>query len=291
VADFHAANAERAERFPHALLTTMTHDAKRSADVRARIGALAGMAGEWRSRVRRWFELNAPLRSPGGGPDRVEEYFVYQTLAGAWPIELERFEAYMEKALREAKRNTSWARTDESWERSVKEFVQALYSHEAFLADFEPFAARVAAAGERAALGQLVLKLTAPGVPDIYNGDELPYLALVDPDNRRPVDWALRRRLLEQVKGGAAADPGTRKLWLTERLLALRARRPEAFEGGYEPVDAGPGVCAYVRGGEVLVAVGVHEGAEPRVAAEGWEDALRGPRDWPSIGVFERAGR
>ena len=112
---FHAANLERAERFPRNLLTTMTHDAKRSADVRARIGALAGMASEWVDRVRHWLELVEPLRS-GGAPDRVEEYFILQTLVGAWPIELERMQAYMEKALREAKRNTNWIDADEEWE-------------------------------------------------------------------------------------------------------------------------------------------------------------------------------
>ena len=138
---------------------------------------------------------------------------------------------------------------------------RALLRSRPFLADFEPFAARVAEAGDRAALGQLVLKLTAPGVPDIYQGDELPFRALVDPDNRRPVDW-------DWQPGDAAAPDGrlaarsreTRKLFVTLRLLGLRARRPEPFAGGYEPLDAGAGACAFVRGGEVLVVVGVRGG-------------------------------
>jgi (1->4)-alpha-D-glucan 1-alpha-D-glucosylmutase len=259
VEQFHAAGAERAERFPNALLTTQTHDAKRSADVRARIAALSGMADEWAAHVRRWFELNEPLRAGGAAPDRVEEYFLYQTLVGAWPMEAERVEAYMEKSLREAKRNSSWAKPDEAWEDGVKRFCRALYEHEPFLADFEPFAARVAEVGERAALAQLVLKLTSPGVPDIYNGDELQYLALVDPDNRRPVDWNRRRELL----GAPPTDADTRKLWLIERLLALRGRRPEAFAGSYEPLPAGETVCAYVRGGEVLMAVAVRDLWDP----------------------------
>jgi (1->4)-alpha-D-glucan 1-alpha-D-glucosylmutase len=279
---FHEANLERAERFPRNLLTTMTHDAKRSADVRARIGALAGMAPEWSERVRRWFELNEPLRS-GRGPDRVEEYFLYQTLVGAWPIEADRVEAYMEKALREAKRNTNWIEPDGGWEDAVKRFARALYEHQPFLADFEPFAARVAAAGERAALGQLALKLTTPGVPDVYNGDELPYRALVDPDNRRPVDWERRRVLLAHVKAGAEPDDETRKLWVTWRLLDLA--------GSYAPLDTGPGVCAYVRGGEVLVAVTVREGAAFEAPRGDWETVLPGLAGAHGITVLERRRR
>jgi (1->4)-alpha-D-glucan 1-alpha-D-glucosylmutase len=287
VDEFHAANAERLERFPNALLTTQTHDAKRSADVRARIAALSGVAGEWAGLVREWFELNDELRV-GSAPDRVEEYFLYQTLAGAWPIELDRVQDYMEKALREAKRNSSWAAPDEEWESGVKGFCRALYEHEPFLRSFEPFAARLARAGERAALAQLVLKLTCPGVPDIYNGDELPYFALVDPDNRRPVDWDRRRELLRQVKAGDASE---RKLWLIERLLALRARRPEAFAtGSYEALDAGPCMCAFVRGGQVLVAVPLREGAGKLDLPPGdWAGAAS--VDVLGFTILERAGR
>jgi (1->4)-alpha-D-glucan 1-alpha-D-glucosylmutase len=287
---FHSANSERSERFPLNLLTTMTHDAKRSADVRARIGALAGMASDWGEHVRRWFSVNEPVRE-GPGPDRVEEYFLYQTLVGAWPIEAERLEGYVEKALREAKRNTSWIEPDEEWEESVKAFARGLYRHQPFLEDFDPFAARVAAAGDRAALGQLALKLTAPGVPDVYNGDELPYRALVDPDNRRPVDWERRRELLARVRAGAEPDDETRKLWVTHRLLDLRARRPRAFAGGYEPLDAGPGVCSYERGGEVRVAVSVREGAALGPAPNGWDPVLPGLDETHGIAVLERRGR
>ncbi|MBA3746036.1 MAG: malto-oligosyltrehalose synthase [Solirubrobacterales bacterium] len=287
---FHAANLERAERFPRGLLTTMTHDAKRSADVRARIGALAGMASEWTEHVRHWFELNAPLHS-NRGPDRVEEYLLYQTLVGAWPIEAGRIEAYMEKALREAKRNTNWTCPDRDWEDSVRSFVSELYAHEPFLADFEPFAARVASAGDRAALGQLALKLTAPGIPDIYNGDELAYRALVDPDNRRPVDWDRRRELLARVRDGAEPDDETRKLWLTWRLLDLRARRPDAFAGSYEPLGTDPGMCAYLRGGEVLVAVAVREGAAFEAPPGDWYAVLPGFAEAQGITVLERRRR
>ena len=203
--------------------------------MRARIGALAGMAEEWTARVRRWLEATSTLR----GPDTVERYFIFQTLVGAWPIEVERLEAYIEKALREAKRNTSWIEPDTAYEDRVKAFCRALYEHRPFLSDFEPFAAEVARAGDRAALAQLLLKLTVPGVPDIYQGDELLALSLVDPDNRRRVDWARRRELLAEVRRGAAPTDETRKLWLIVRALTLRSHRPDAFGGGYTPVAAG----------------------------------------------------
>jgi (1->4)-alpha-D-glucan 1-alpha-D-glucosylmutase len=187
-------------------------------------------------------------------------------------------EAYMEKALREGKRRSNWIEPDLAYEEAVKGFVRRLYEDETFLADFKPFAARVAEAGERVALRQLVLKLTSPGVPDIYQGDELGFRALVDPDNRRPVDWDRRREALARVKGAGNAPDGfeLRKLWLTERLLALRAERPQAFEGCYEPVDGGPGVCAFARGGEVHVAVAVREGATLPAAPSAWHDFLPG---------------
>jgi (1->4)-alpha-D-glucan 1-alpha-D-glucosylmutase len=271
---FHAGNAERAERFPQGLLITQTHDTKRSGDVRARIGVLAGMAEEWAGHVRRWFEACSPLR----GPDAVERYFIFQTLIGAWPIEPDRLVAYMEKALREGKRNTNWVEPDEAYEDRVKAFCRALFDHRPFLADFEPFAAEVARAGDRAALGQLLLKLTVPGVPDIYQGDELLALSLVDPDNRRPVDWTRRRALLARVVGGAAPTDETRKLWLITRALALRARRPEAFAGSYEPLDAGPDVCAFMRGGTVLAAAALRA-TVPDVTIDlpigTWRDVLR----------------
>jgi len=267
---FHSGNLERASRFPLNLLASQTHDAKRSADVRARIGVLASMADEWAEHVRRWMSLDVP--------HPVDAYFALQTLVGAWPISVERVEAYMEKALREAKLRSNWIEPDLEYEESVKRFVRSLYSDRGFLDDFEPFTARVAEAGERVALRQLVLKLTSPGVPDIYQGDELGFRALVDPDNRRPVDWDRRREALASVKGAGSAPEGFehRKLWLTERLLALRAERPRAFQDSYEPVDAGPDVCAFVRGGEVHVAVAVREGATLPAPPSGWRDYLPG---------------
>ncbi|MBV9803214.1 MAG: malto-oligosyltrehalose synthase, partial [Solirubrobacterales bacterium] len=302
---FHAGNAERAERFPLNLLTTMTHDAKRSADVRARIGALASMSQEWTTHVTRWFELTDPLRSNDGAPDDVERYFLFQTLVGAWPIAADRIEAYLEKALREAKRNTNWVEQNHDWEAAVRRFANALYDERAFLDDFEPFVGQVAQAGDRAALGQLVLKLTVPGIPDIYQGDELPFRALVDPDNRRPVDFDWRQAMLRRLMGGSPPAAQTRKLFVTLRLLGLRGRRPEPFAGGYEPLDAGPGACAFVRGGDVLVVVALRgapfEGTLTELPGGHWRDVLRGEErsfdsrqsvagvvGEPGVAVFER---
>ncbi len=275
VDEFHRGNLERAARFPHNLLVTQTHDTKRSGDVRARIGALAGMPEEWAARVRRWFEATSTLR----GPDPVERYFIFQTLVGAWPIEIGRLEAYMEKALREAKRTTNWIEPDTAHEERVKAFCRALYDHRPFRSDFEPFAAEVARAGDRAALGQLLLKLTVPGVPDIYQGDELLALSLVDPDNRRRVDWERRRALLDEVRRGAAPTDETRKLWLIVRALTLRAHRPKAFAGDYAPLAAGADAVAFLRGGAVLAAAALRPAVpEGRIdVPEGmWRDVLAG---------------
>jgi (1->4)-alpha-D-glucan 1-alpha-D-glucosylmutase len=287
---FHTACLARAERFPVSMLTTQTHDTKRSGDVRARIAALASMATEWREQVGRWFELTESLRTDGA-PDDVERYFLFQTLVGAWPIEVDRVAGYMLKALREAKRNTNWVNQNTDWEQAVDRFTRGLYSHEAFLREFEPYAAAVAVAGDRAAHAQLVLKLTAPGIPDIYQGDELAYRALVDPDNRRPVDWEYYQSMLARLMGGGAVAPPAVKLFLIVRLLGLRARRPEPFAGAYEPLAAGDRACAFVRGGEVLVAVGVRDGASEDVleAPRGrWLDVLRGGEQ--SFAARERLG-
>jgi (1->4)-alpha-D-glucan 1-alpha-D-glucosylmutase len=242
---FHAACLERARRFPHGLLITQTHDTKRSGDVRARIGALAGMANEWAGHVERWRAL-VPEKS---APSWNEAYLIFQTLVGAWPLEPERLEAYVEKALREAKQRTNWVKPDEEYERAVRDWCRGLYSNRGFLDELERFAERVAIDGERSALGQTLLKLTAPGVPDVYQGDELWALSLVDPDNRRPVDWKHRRAALAELRGGAEPTRETIKLFLIHRALELRARRPEAFAGGYSPVTAGDRCCAFLRGG------------------------------------------
>jgi (1->4)-alpha-D-glucan 1-alpha-D-glucosylmutase len=282
VAQFHAAAAERAARFPEALLTTQTHDAKRSADVRARIAALSWIPSEWEAAAEQWFSLSARFVRDGA-PDDVERYLLFQTLAGAWPIEVDRVVAYMEKALREAKRNTSWVDQNPEWEASVTRFCRSLLGDPEFLAALEPFCRRVAALGQRIAVGQLVLKLTAPGIPDIYQGDELPFRALVDPDNRRPVDWQWYQAQLARLMGGGEPVGELVKMGIVLRLLGLRARRPEPFSaagGGYEPLEAGPSTCAFARGGDVVVVVhtrlGTPSGGTVAVPAGRWRDVLRG---------------
>jgi (1->4)-alpha-D-glucan 1-alpha-D-glucosylmutase len=247
---FHETALARLERHPLQLLASQTHDTKRAGDVRARIGALAGMHEEWAERVRRWRDLT------GGMDDPNEEYLVWQTLVGAWPIVPPRLEQYLEKALREAKRNTNWLEPDERHEARVKAFIRSLYENEAFLDDFEPFVRRVAAAGEHASLGALLLRLTSPGLPDIYQGDAFWSLNLVDPDNRRAVDWRRHLRAL----GEETPRRETMKLHLIRRVLHVRAEYPEAFFGAYEPLDLGPDSVGFVRGGRVRVVVPLRPG-------------------------------
>jgi (1->4)-alpha-D-glucan 1-alpha-D-glucosylmutase len=283
---FHAANAARAERFPRGLLVTQTHDTKRSGDVRARIGALSTVAREWAALAEGWVR-------EADAPDEHSAYLILQTLVGAWPIEADRLEAYVEKALREAKLRTTWAAPDDAYEAAARRYARGLVERPP--EGFAAFAERVAVEGRRAALGQLLLKLTVPGVPDVYQGDELEALSLVDPDNRRPVDWEARRSALARLLAGEAPrDFGERKLDLIRRALALRARRPAAFAGAYEPVDAGPGVCAYLRGGEVLAVVPVRDWRDARLAVPGrWRSVLddREPVDLTGgAGVAELTG-
>ena len=246
--EFHTAQATRR---PNALLTTFTHDTKRSADVRARLAALTWIPEDWAALVR-------SLAVEGD-----DEYHVLQTVVGAWPLEPGRLDAYVEKALREGRRTSSWADPDEAAERRVQAHGRRLLESR----EVERFVERVRPLGRRIALAQALLKLTSPGVPDVYGGDELETLALVDPDNRRPVDWDLRIRALR--------DRSEPKLVLTREALGLRARRPGAFAAGYEPVDLGKDVCAFQRGGDVLVAVALRDRGEPHPGA-GWREVVPG---------------
>jgi (1->4)-alpha-D-glucan 1-alpha-D-glucosylmutase len=263
IEEFHDANEQRAARFPLHLLTTYTHDTKRSPDVRSRIAALSWLSDEWAERVRTWHnEL-------GGLDDAHEELLVYQTLVGALPIERVRLDGYLEKALREGKVNTNWLTPNAEHEHAVQEYAWRA----AELIARDPFLDRVRALGQRLSLAQLLLKLTLPGVPDVYRGDELEDLSLVDPDNRRPVDWEVRRDALRALQAGGPVDDTNVKLYVTWKTLGLRAERAAAFGGSYARADAGDGVCAFVRGGEVLVAVAVRPDAAVRVP-DGWRDVL-----------------
>jgi (1->4)-alpha-D-glucan 1-alpha-D-glucosylmutase len=300
---FHRGNAVRP---PDNLLVSSTHDTKRSGDVRARLVALTWMADEWAGAVRSWFEVNEELRDAKlGAPTPAEELLIYQTLAGAWPIEADRLEPYLEKALREAKLSSNWIEPDEAHEQAVKAFAVALLDHGPFRYGFDVIVSRVADLGARVALAQTLLKLTVPGLPDVYQGDELWAYSLVDPDNRRPVDWDARREALAALRDGAPPSADTVKLHLVAAALELRRRRPEAFDarGDYVPVPAGDDALAFVRGDAVLVAVAIRDGATgaggwelPASVAGRWRDVLSGEEyelpDGATLGgVLGPAGR
>ena len=266
VAEFHAAAQAAQWKSPRGLLATSTHDSKRSEDVRARINLLSEIPEAWARAARGWFERN--VRHWGKEtPDRNTEYLFYQTLVGAWPIEPPRIKAYMEKAAREAKSRTSWTAPDAAYEAALQGFVDGVLGEEAFRREMDGLVATLRDAGRASSLAQVLLKMTCPGVPDLYQGTELWDSSLVDPDNRRPVDFALRHRLLGELEGLSAAavmaraDEGLPKLWLVTRALALRRARPQAFgpHGEYAILPAtGPAadhVVAFSRGGEVVTAV------------------------------------
>ena len=271
VARFQAGCQATAEDWPSTLLTLATHDTKRGPDTRARINVLSEVPDAWREATERWAAHNAAHRK-GECPDRNDEYLLYQTLVGAWPIDVERVVAYMEKATKEAKVNTSWVSADPAYDDAVRGFVRAVMGDAVFRADLEWFLAeqRVVEAGRINSLAQTVLLFTAPGYADVYQGTELWDHSLVDPDNRRPVDYDLRRRLLGGCTGGAdqrAGDPppvddsGAAKLWLTHRLLTDRRNRPDAYRPGsqHHPLVASgekaEHVVAFWRNGGVLTVV------------------------------------
>jgi (1->4)-alpha-D-glucan 1-alpha-D-glucosylmutase len=263
---FHERNRRRHERWPAALTATTTHDSKRSEDVNARLDVLSELPAEWERRLGRWSELNAGRRRKLAdgrvAPDANGEVFLYQTLLGAWPLGPadqqafgERIAQYLVKALREAKTHSSWLVPDETWEQAVVSFASellALPPDDPFRRDFAELADRLAVFGAWSSLGQVVLKVASPGVPDFYQGTELWDLSLVDPDNRRPVDFSRRAAMLATLRQ-RFAEPAQRpallaellagwrdgavKLFTTWRALALRQRLPEVFAAGrYLPV-------------------------------------------------------
>ncbi len=263
----HAAFAADAVDWPGGLLATSTHDTKRSGDVRARLALLSEIPSAWGRAVSRLAASAAPHRTRAGLPDRRDEYLFYQTLVGAWPIDAERAVAYARKAAREAKLRTSWTAPEEAYENALERFVRGTLADPSFVGELEAFIAPLVEPGRVAALAQTLLKLTAPGVPDIYQGTELWDLSLVDPDNRRAVDYDRRGTLLRGLEAAApeeilaGSDAGLPKLWLIRRALDLRRRRPQAFGTGasYEPLPAlgarAAHLFAYARGGAVIAVV------------------------------------
>jgi (1->4)-alpha-D-glucan 1-alpha-D-glucosylmutase len=263
--ELHARLAERAGAHP--LNATSTHDTKRSEDVRMRISALSELADDWEAAFGRWHEGNARLRRrPDTAPDANEEWLLYQTLVGAWPIDIDRVRQFVVKALREAKVHTSWAGPDEAYEADVFAFAESILASPAFAADLAALADRCAAIGARNSLALLVLKLAAPGVPDVYWGNEDWDLSLVDPDNRRPIDFAGRA-----ARRDAAGD----KVAVTRAGLALRRRDPELFaRGAYVPIEV-----AGRRADRVVAFARVHDGRWALAAVsrltegmDGWAD-------------------
>jgi (1->4)-alpha-D-glucan 1-alpha-D-glucosylmutase len=245
------------------MLATSTHDTKRSEDVRARLAVLSEIPDEWAAAVTGWID-RAAGHWRGGAADPHAAYVLFQTLVGAWPIGVDRAQAYMEKASREAKRRTSWTQQDAGYEAALRGYVAGVLGDPALAASIAAFARRIQDAGRQNSLTQLLLKLTLPGIPDIYQGTELWDLSLVDPDNRRPVDFAARRALLARLSGATPAEvlagmeEGLPKLWLIRQALRLRAARPALFDADYAPLHAHgrhAGRLVAFRRGDDLVAV------------------------------------
>lgn len=260
-AALHEEYRERAAHSPRAMLSSSTHDTKRAEDVRMRLAVLSEIPAEWEQFVHSASVQNESHRTDGQ-PDRNMEYLIYQTLVGAWPIDTDRMLTYVEKASREAKTHTSWTAQNAEYEAALRSFVEGIMEDDEFMAMAEELVGRIRTAGWVNSLAMTALKLTAPGVPDVYQGSELWNLSLVDPDNRRPVDFAARERMLSELSKLSPVeimdrlDEGLPKLWLINRALALRASLPDAFgpDGDYEPLEAGGNAAAhcfaFVRGSE-----------------------------------------
>src|SRR5581483_3899887 len=312
--DFHRKTMERAKAWPHSMLDTSTHDTKRSEDVRSRIDVLSEIPALWRKRVRHWKELNQnkkALVADVEAPSRNDEYLLYQTLVGAWPIEtvmptaigpreikneadpaspsfVDRIKEFMIKAVREAKEKTSWANPNADYEGAIATFVEKILDpakNGDFLADFVPFQKYVARIGMYNSLSQTLIKLTSPGVPDIYQGNELWEFNLVDPDNRRPVDYSLRKKLLHNFQNCSNKDSkpvqsqlvevtgnmedGRIKMYLIWKALSLRKQVPSLFtDGEYVPLDVhgekAHNVIAFARRSKDAMAIVV----APRLCAQ-----------------------
>ena len=327
--EFHEFNLRRLEEWPHTMNATATHDTKRGEDMRARLNVLTELPEEWEAHLDRWLSWNGEKKAVVNGalaPASGEEILIYQTLLGAWPTDpeeekgfAERTKEFLTKALREAKQNSSWIAPDEAYEQAVKEFVDRILAEDSrFLPDFRQFQKQLAVGGARNGLSQLLLKVTCPGVPDFYQGTELWQFSLVDPDNRRPVDYSRRINMLDTLRRREtedrialirelAVDPARdeMKLFATHKALDFRRSHKDLFtQGRYIPLAAtgtcAEHVCAFARQWEsqwaVVVAprwlVHLADWADTElIIPEGWpaewEDALTGliPASW-RLGVL-----
>lgn len=336
VAEFHEASTDRSRRWPHTMLATSTHDNKRSEDVRNRIDVLSEMPAAWRLALRRWRSRNQGVRdslaatgAPEGAPSRADEYLLYQTLLGtlptggldeaALPAYRERIVLYMQKAARESKIHTRWTKPAQAYEAALEGFVRALLGRvedNPFLAELQALGTELAWFGALNSLSLTLLKYGSPGVPDLYQGNELMDLSLVDPDNRRPVDFDLRQRWLaelEQLAGqpdmGArvsalaqAPHDGRAKLWVIWRLLSLRRARPELFrDGSYEGLEVSGARAEHVVAFErrlaqqalVVIVVRLFRSLVPDdaglalPAGELWQDTTVRMGGWPEGAAFQ----
>ena len=329
--EFHEFNRRRLERWPHTMNATATHDTKRGEDARARIGVLSELPRQWERRLRSWSRINRAKKArikDMEAPDRNDEYFLYQTLIGSWPLDSgddesfrDRLKAYLIKAVREAKVHTEWLKPDMAYEEAFMSFAGAILASSEknrFTADFLPFVRKIAYCGMFNSLSQTLLKIAAPGVPDIYQGTEFWDLSFVDPDNRRPVDYAERRRGLAEIKTADASNrvalmqdllnnwqDGRIKLYLMHKLLAFRRAYPDLFaEGDYSALKAtGPmsdRLCAFSRRKEKswilalvprLVGEVVYDGSAP--LGEVWRQSAmplpaEAPAQWVDVVSGER---
>jgi (1->4)-alpha-D-glucan 1-alpha-D-glucosylmutase len=326
LATFHRANAERLEHWPNDMLAGSTHDTKRGEDARARLNVLSELPMEWARQVRHWMRMNRSRRTVLEGaepmPNGCDEYLYYQALVGAWPLDLElndeaamhafaeRVAAFMQKALREGKESSSWDNPNPAYERAVEQFVHDTLKPSPtnlFPEHVARWIDRIGRLGAINSLGQTLLRLTMPGVPDTYRGSELWDLSLVDPDNRRPVDYAVRRRLLDLTERVASAldDPerrvaalaelgrgwkdGREKLHVLRSVLTFRRQHPELFRAGsYSPLAASGSrqdhVCAFARSARDAHAICV----VPRLLARLWtQDGI----DWGDTTLALPPGR
>jgi (1->4)-alpha-D-glucan 1-alpha-D-glucosylmutase len=296
VAEFHDYCRTMLASHPFTMTTLSTHDTKRSDDVRARLAVLTEVPGHWKAFLKRCARQNAALKKDGL-PDRNTEYFLYQTMIGAWPISAKRLAAHMLKAAREAKQKTSWTQQNKEFEEALGSFIDGLYASPDFLTALEEFVQRIIGPGRVNSLSQTLMKCTAPGVPDTYQGSELWALQLVDPDNRAPVDYLARTSMLAELKAGLSAEEilkdaerGMPKLWVMYRALRLRQEKDESFraQAEYAPLaiegKKTEYAVGYVRTGSVATVVprwnlklgGNWSGTTVELPAERWTNVLTG---------------
>jgi (1->4)-alpha-D-glucan 1-alpha-D-glucosylmutase len=298
IEEFHAYQQTMQKTHPATMTTLSTHDTKRADDVRARLAVLSEIPHEFADAIARWSAMNDKYKA-SALPDRNSEYFLYQTLIGAWPIDGERTKAYMQKAMREAKQQTSWVANNKAFEDAMNGFIDGILGDKEFVAEVESMVGRVLLPGRINSLAQTLLKHTAPGVPDLYQGAEIWDLSLVDPDNRRPVDYGLRKKLLHQLQRlkpeqiVARMDDGLPKLHVIHTCLCVRREHPEWFgaEAGYTAIKArgakASHAVAYLRGEHVFTLAPRHlmtlNGSSwgettVRVPPGTWQNRLTGER-------------